>query len=93
MGRLSPKSKVSELAASVGFKWLATDEGILAKSGVPVWDHERHRRRTEDAREQRPETGRLGFRDHGQEQMRSNGHRNGEGSFRRCILGIPAEDP
>ena len=39
----SVSNDVAELVASVGFEWLATDEGILAKSGVPVSDHERHR--------------------------------------------------
>jgi alpha-amylase/alpha-mannosidase (GH57 family) len=31
------------LASSVGFQWMATDEGILAKSGVDLsWDNRRH---------------------------------------------------
>ena len=33
---------VALLAASVGFRWMATDEGILAKSGVDLsWDNRR----------------------------------------------------
>jgi alpha-amylase/alpha-mannosidase (GH57 family) len=39
----SVSDDVALLAASVGFQWMATDEGILAKSGVPVYDHERRR--------------------------------------------------
>jgi alpha-amylase/alpha-mannosidase (GH57 family) len=34
---------VAEIVSSVGFEWLATDEGILAKSGVHIWDHDRYR--------------------------------------------------
>ena len=31
------------LCRSAGFEWMATDEGILAKSGVHVYDGDRHR--------------------------------------------------
>jgi len=37
----SVSDEVALLASSVGFKWMATDEGILAKSGVHVYDHHR----------------------------------------------------
>jgi alpha-amylase/alpha-mannosidase (GH57 family) len=33
---------MASIVAETGFKWMATDEGILAKSGVPVHDHQRH---------------------------------------------------
>jgi alpha-amylase/alpha-mannosidase (GH57 family) len=38
----SVSSDTALLAASVGFQWMATDEGILAKSGVDLnWDNRR----------------------------------------------------
>ena len=38
----SVSNDVALLAASLGFKWMATDEGILAKSGVDLnWDNHR----------------------------------------------------
>jgi len=35
--------EVAALAAETGFQWMATDEGVLAKSGAPIHDHQRHR--------------------------------------------------
>jgi alpha-amylase/alpha-mannosidase (GH57 family) len=37
----SVSDEVAQLASSLGFKWMATDEGILAKSGIHVYDHQR----------------------------------------------------
>ncbi len=38
----SVSSDVALLAASLGFQWMATDEGVLAKSGVDLnWDNRR----------------------------------------------------
>src|SRR5206468_1798439 len=38
----SVSSDAALLAASLGFRWMATDEGILAKSGVDInWDNRR----------------------------------------------------
>jgi len=38
----SVSDDVAQLASSVGFKWMATDEGILAKSGIDLsWDNHR----------------------------------------------------
>ena len=34
---------MAELVAQAGFEWMATDEGILEKSGVHVYDGSRHR--------------------------------------------------
>jgi len=34
---------MAELVAQAGFQWMATDEGILEKSGVHVYDGDRHR--------------------------------------------------
>jgi alpha-amylase/alpha-mannosidase (GH57 family) len=34
---------VAELVAKAGFEWMATDEGILEKSGVHLYDGDRHR--------------------------------------------------
>jgi alpha-amylase/alpha-mannosidase (GH57 family) len=39
----SVSEAVAEMASKAGFDWMATDEGILSKSGVPVHDTERHR--------------------------------------------------
>jgi alpha-amylase/alpha-mannosidase (GH57 family) len=39
----SVSDDVAQLAASVGFQWMATDEGILAKSGVNLEWSNRHR--------------------------------------------------
>jgi alpha-amylase/alpha-mannosidase (GH57 family) len=39
----SVSDAVAELVAKTGFDWIATDEGILAKSGVSVSGGERHR--------------------------------------------------
>jgi alpha-amylase/alpha-mannosidase (GH57 family) len=39
----SVSDAVSALAAQAGFTWMATDEGILAKSGVSVYDGNRYR--------------------------------------------------
>jgi alpha-amylase/alpha-mannosidase (GH57 family) len=39
----SVSNDVALLAASLGYRWIATDEGILAKSGVDLnWDNRRH---------------------------------------------------
>jgi alpha-amylase/alpha-mannosidase (GH57 family) len=37
----SVSDAMSELVAQAGFEWMATDEGILEKSGVHVYDHDR----------------------------------------------------
>ena len=34
---------MAELVSKAGFEWMATDEGILEKSGIPVYDGNRHR--------------------------------------------------
>jgi alpha-amylase/alpha-mannosidase (GH57 family) len=39
----SVSEDVCKLAAEAGFEWMATDEGILEKSGVPLHDADRHR--------------------------------------------------
>jgi alpha-amylase/alpha-mannosidase (GH57 family) len=39
----SVSEAMSELVAKAGFEWMATDEGILSKSGVPIYDGNRHR--------------------------------------------------
>jgi alpha-amylase/alpha-mannosidase (GH57 family) len=39
----SVSDDVAQLVSSVGFKWMATDEGILAKSGVSLDWNNRHR--------------------------------------------------
>jgi alpha-amylase/alpha-mannosidase (GH57 family) len=39
----SVSQEMSELVSKAGFQWMATDEGILAKSGVHVYDGERGR--------------------------------------------------
>jgi alpha-amylase/alpha-mannosidase (GH57 family) len=39
----SVSDAMSELVAKAGFEWMATDEGILSKSGVPIYDGNRHR--------------------------------------------------
>jgi alpha-amylase/alpha-mannosidase (GH57 family) len=39
----SVSDDVALLASSLGFKWMATDEGILAKSGIGIYDHDRPR--------------------------------------------------
>jgi alpha-amylase/alpha-mannosidase (GH57 family) len=39
----SVSNDVALLASALGFKWMATDEGILAKSGIDLnWDNHRH---------------------------------------------------
>jgi alpha-amylase/alpha-mannosidase (GH57 family) len=39
----SVSEAMAELVSQAGFEWMATDEGILAKSGVHVYDGDRHR--------------------------------------------------
>jgi alpha-amylase/alpha-mannosidase (GH57 family) len=39
----SVSEAMSELVSRAGFEWMATDEGILAKSGVHIYDGSRHR--------------------------------------------------
>ena len=39
----SVSDAMSELVATAGFEWMATDEGILQKSGIPIYDGNRHR--------------------------------------------------
>jgi alpha-amylase/alpha-mannosidase (GH57 family) len=39
----SVSNDVASLVADAGFQWMATDEGILQKSGVHVYDDQRHR--------------------------------------------------
>lgn len=39
----SVSDEVASLVSSVGFEWMATDEGILGKSGVHCWDQQRNR--------------------------------------------------
>jgi alpha-amylase/alpha-mannosidase (GH57 family) len=39
----SVSEAMSELVSKAGFEWMATDEGILSKSGVPIYDGNRHR--------------------------------------------------
>src|SRR5688572_10263570 len=40
----SVSQEMAELVSKAGFAWMATDEGILAKSGVPVYDGAERRR-------------------------------------------------
>jgi alpha-amylase/alpha-mannosidase (GH57 family) len=39
----SVSNDVAELVAAAGFRWMATDEGILAKSGIDIQGSQRHR--------------------------------------------------
>jgi alpha-amylase/alpha-mannosidase (GH57 family) len=39
----SVSEAMAELVSKAGFEWMATDEGILAKSGVHVYDGDRYR--------------------------------------------------